>query len=162
MLDTPWVSTPRRSVMVSTSAASAASSGVTPSFSKIWAVVRRSAASATSTWSCGGTLKRSRIMDGSLPGGLILAWVAGRASPSLTRGAGGARFTPGRSGTFNPGPEEAGHAGSGNGVVTRTDDVPEGAVLAAGGRADPGRGPRAAAAQRPGGDREPGHHRGEH
>ena len=85
MLDTPWVSTPRRSVMVSTSAASAASSGVTPSFSKIWVMVRRSAASETSTWSCGGTLKRSRIMGDSLPGG-ILARRGGHASASLTRG----------------------------------------------------------------------------
>src|SRR6266849_1825485 len=62
MFDTPWVSTPRRSVMVSTSAPSAASSGVSPSFSKICVTVRRSAASDTSTWAFSGTLKRSRII----------------------------------------------------------------------------------------------------
>src|SRR5215831_618017 len=62
MFDTPCVSTPRRSVIVSTSAPSAASSGVRPSFSKICATVRRSAASETITWSFAGTLKRSRIM----------------------------------------------------------------------------------------------------
>src|SRR5215470_7374211 len=62
MFDTPCVSTPRRSVIVSTSAPSAASSGVRPSFSKIWVTVRRSAASETITWSFAGTLKRSRIM----------------------------------------------------------------------------------------------------
>src|SRR5262245_41129529 len=62
MFDTPWVSTPRRSVIVSTSAASAASSLLTPSFSKISVTVRRSAASETKTWSFVGTLKRSRIM----------------------------------------------------------------------------------------------------
>jgi hypothetical protein len=48
--------------MVSTSAASAASSALTPSFSKIAATVRRSAASGTITWSFAGTLKRSRII----------------------------------------------------------------------------------------------------
>src|SRR5215471_10793890 len=62
MLDTPCVSTPRRSVMVSTSAPSPASSLLTPSFSKISVTVRRSAASETCTWSLSGTLKRSRIM----------------------------------------------------------------------------------------------------
>src|SRR6476659_1605856 len=67
MFETPWVSTPRRSVIVSTSAPSAASSGLTPSFSKIWVTVRRSAASETNTWSFCGTLKRSRIMVGPLP-----------------------------------------------------------------------------------------------
>jgi hypothetical protein len=49
MFDTPCVSTPRTSAMVSTSAAAVASSGVTPSFSKIWVTVRRSAASDTNT-----------------------------------------------------------------------------------------------------------------
>src|SRR6267142_2937009 len=163
MLDTPWVSTPRRSVMVSTSAASAASSGVTPSFSKIWLVVRRSAASETSTWSCGGTLKRSRIMGWLPPGGPHLS-AGGRQDKALVdpEAPPGLDSLPGCSGPSNPGPEEADHARSGNGVVTRTDDVPESAVLAAGGRTDPGRSPRAAAAQRPGGDRDPGHHRREH
>jgi len=47
MFDTPCVSTPRRSVIVSTSAPSAASSLLSPSFSKIWVTVRRSAASDT-------------------------------------------------------------------------------------------------------------------
>src|SRR5919108_2519941 len=62
MLDTPCVSTPRRSVIVNASAASAASSPLTPSRSKICVTVRRNAASLTSTWSFVGTLKRSRIM----------------------------------------------------------------------------------------------------
>src|SRR5437899_7850702 len=62
MLDTPCVSTPRRSVIVSTSAPSAESSGLSPSFSKICVTVRRSAASETKTWSFAGTLKRWRIM----------------------------------------------------------------------------------------------------
>src|SRR5215510_8594596 len=62
MFDTPCVSTPRRSVIVSTSAPSAASSLLSPSFSKIWVTVRRSAASDTRTWSFAGTLKRSRII----------------------------------------------------------------------------------------------------
>src|SRR6267142_462097 len=62
MFETPCVSTPRRSVIVSTSAPSAASSAVRPSFSKICVTVRRSAASETRTWSFTGTLKRSRIM----------------------------------------------------------------------------------------------------
>jgi hypothetical protein len=66
MFDTPWVSTPRRSVIVSTSAPSAASSGLTPSFSKICVTVRRSAASDTRTSSFAGTLKRSRIMARSV------------------------------------------------------------------------------------------------
>src|ERR1044071_3267835 len=66
MFETPWVSTPRRSVIVSTSAPSAASSGETPSFPKISAMVRRSAASVTLTWSFAGTLNRSRIMRRSL------------------------------------------------------------------------------------------------
>src|SRR5678815_3246962 len=65
MFDTPCVSTPRRSVMVSTSAPSAASSGLTPSFSKICVTVRRNAASGTRTMSFAGTLKRSRIMPHS-------------------------------------------------------------------------------------------------
>src|SRR5215813_9760101 len=69
MFDTPCVSTPRRSVMVSASAASAASADVTPSFSKISVTVRRSADSETCTWSLSGTLKRSRIMRGSPPAG---------------------------------------------------------------------------------------------
>ncbi len=49
MFDTPWVSTPRRSVMVRTSAPSAASSGVRPSFPKICVTVWRNADSATNT-----------------------------------------------------------------------------------------------------------------
>src|ERR1051326_3103166 len=68
MLETPWVSTPRRSVIASTSAASAASSGVTPSFSKIRVTVSRRAESDTRTWSFSGTLKRSRIMGRASPG----------------------------------------------------------------------------------------------
>src|SRR5512145_463140 len=66
MFDTPCVSTPRRSVIVSTSAPSAASSGLTPSFSKICVTVRRRSASATLTSSLAGTLKRSRIIAGTL------------------------------------------------------------------------------------------------
>src|SRR5439155_13449301 len=66
MFDTPCVSTPRRSVIVSTSAPSVASAGVRPSFSKICVTVLRSAASDTKTWSFTGTLKRSRIMTTSL------------------------------------------------------------------------------------------------
>src|SRR5215470_7316018 len=80
MFDTPCVSTPRRSVMVKTSAASAASSDVTPSFSKICVTVRRSAASATNTWSFSGTLNRSRIMARSLAG--IGRWRRGRLDSS--------------------------------------------------------------------------------
>src|SRR2546426_2042165 len=68
MLDTPCVSTPRRSVIVSTSAPSAESSGLSPSFSKICVTVRRNAASETRTWSLRGTLKRSRIMAHSSGG----------------------------------------------------------------------------------------------
>ena len=49
MFDTPCVSTPRRSVIVSTSAPSAASSGLTPTFSKICVTVCRNAASETRT-----------------------------------------------------------------------------------------------------------------
>src|SRR5215467_5978064 len=73
MFDTPCVSTPRRSVIVSTSAPSAASSAVRPSFSKICVTVRRSAASETITWSFAGTLKRSRIMAGLLSGAADIA-----------------------------------------------------------------------------------------
>src|SRR5947207_5075191 len=65
MFDTPCVSTPRTSAIVSTSAPSAASSRVSPSFSKICATVRRSAASGIRTWSFSGTLKRSRIIGAS-------------------------------------------------------------------------------------------------
>ena len=61
MLDTPCVSTPRRSVMVSTSAPSVASSGETPIFSKISATVRRREPSGILTWSGLGTLKRSSM-----------------------------------------------------------------------------------------------------
>jgi hypothetical protein len=78
MLDTPWVSTPRRSVMVSTSAASAASSAVTPSFSKIRVTVSRRAVSDTRTWSFSGTLKRSRIMGSFLPRGILADCVGPR------------------------------------------------------------------------------------
>src|SRR5258706_334492 len=89
MFDTPCVSTPRRSVIVSTSAPSAASSGVKPSFSKICVTVFRSAASDTKTWSFTGTLKRSRIMTTSflsgvhrsrLPSGLLEFIVGGSLS----------------------------------------------------------------------------------
>src|SRR6185295_13675766 len=73
MFDTPCVSTPRRSVMVSTSAPSAASSGLTPSFSKIWVTVRRNAVSDTRTMSLAGTLKRSRIMSHSFVGQMCKA-----------------------------------------------------------------------------------------
>src|SRR5262245_16507870 len=59
MFETPCVSTPRRSVIVSTSAASAASSGLTTSFSKICVTVRLNAVYAHWTWSFAGTLKRS-------------------------------------------------------------------------------------------------------
>ena len=70
MFETPCVSTPRRSVIVSTSAPSAASAGVSPSFSKICVTVDRNAASDTKTWSFCGTLKRSRIMARSYRPGL--------------------------------------------------------------------------------------------
>ena len=55
--------------MVSTSAPSAASSWLTPSFSKICVTVCRSAASETRTISFAGTLNRSRIMPHSFVGG---------------------------------------------------------------------------------------------
>ncbi len=48
--------------MVRTSAPSAASSGVRPSFSKICVTVWRNADSATNTWSFTGTLKRSSMV----------------------------------------------------------------------------------------------------
>src|SRR5262245_11584577 len=57
------------------------------------------------------------------------------------------------------GVREVGHARTGDGVVTRTDDVPEGAVLAPGDGAPQPRGARAAAEERARGDRDPGHHR---
>src|SRR6185369_16625158 len=73
MFDTPCVSTPRRSVMVSTSAPSAASSWLTPSFSKISVTVRRNAVSDTRTMSFAGTLNRSRIMSCSFVGAMCCA-----------------------------------------------------------------------------------------
>src|SRR4030095_14142854 len=73
MFDTPCVSTPRRSVVVRTSAPSAASSGASPILLKIWVTVLRSAASDTKTWSFAGPLKRSSM--GAFSFGSILAAV---------------------------------------------------------------------------------------
>src|SRR5689334_24646475 len=131
MLDTPWVSTPRRSVMVSTSAASAASSAVTPSFSKIRVTVSRRAVSDTRTWSFSGTLKRSRIMGSFPPAG----------NPSRLR-------RPAAVLDFQAGGLH--HARTGFGLVARPHDVPEGAVLAEGRRPDPEGGPGAPPEERAG------------
>src|SRR5574341_418593 len=62
MLETPWLSTSRRSVITRTSAPMAASSGVKLHFSKMAATVLRKAASDTRTWSSSGTLKRSSML----------------------------------------------------------------------------------------------------
>src|SRR5919204_6971567 len=62
MLETPWLSTPRRSVVTRTSAPMAASSGVKLHFSKMAATVLRNSASDTCTWSSSGTLKRSSML----------------------------------------------------------------------------------------------------
>ena len=61
MLETPWVSTPRRSVATSTSAPIAASSCVTPIFSKIDITVSCSASCGTRVSSSCGTLNRSSM-----------------------------------------------------------------------------------------------------
>src|SRR5678816_2756075 len=81
MFDTPCVSTPRRSVVVRTSAPSAASSGASPILLKISVAVLRSAASDTKTWSFAGTLKRSSM--GAFSFGSILAAVTTNRTPRM-------------------------------------------------------------------------------
>src|SRR5262245_48793469 len=55
--------------------------------------------------------------------------------------------------------QEAEHAGIGDGLVTRSDDVPEGGILAPGSGAPPAGGAGTAAAPRTGGDRYSRDHR---